>query len=131
MKKYSHAHWYPRMADEEHFNELRKDYPDHSHKTDEELNNHFNRGRKYTVTWDHVGEAYGDYEKLADAFFELQTELKERTPISGGDQKYSNDRHSLAVEIKETLEAHGHWVPENFVGPDLIMAIGKALEKDT
>lgn len=25
-------------------------------------------GRKYRVLWDHIGDAYGDYEPLADAY---------------------------------------------------------------
>lgn len=45
---------------------------------------------------------------------------------------YSADRLSLALEIKETLETRGHWAPkENWAGPDLITAVGKALDKDT
>lgn len=45
---------------------------------------------------------------------------------------YSADRLSLALEIKETLEFRGHWTPkENWAGPDLITAVGKALDKGT
>ena len=40
---------------------------------------------------------------------------------------YSNDRLSLAQEIKETLEVNGQWTPKNYAGSDIIMAVGKAL----
>lgn len=43
--------------------------------------------------------------------------------------KYSDDRLSLAQEIAETLEANGHWVPYDWAGPDLIVAVGLALKK--
>lgn len=42
--------------------------------------------------------------------------------------KYSEDRISLAQEIAETLRNNGCWVPKDWAGPDLIMAVGKALE---
>lgn len=44
--------------------------------------------------------------------------------------KYSDDRLSLAQEIKETLESRGFWVPKDWAGPDLIMAVAKALDKN-
>lgn len=45
-----------------------------------------------------------------------------------GVDRYSDDRLSLAQEIAETLKSRGHWVPANYAGPDLIMAVGKALD---
>ena len=42
--------------------------------------------------------------------------------------KYSDDRISLAQEIAETLKARGYWVPVDFAGPGLILAIGLALD---
>lgn len=50
-------------------------------------------------------------------------------PAPAGHPRYSDDRLSLAQEIAETLMARGHWVPKEFAGPDLITAVGQALEK--
>ena len=38
-------------------------------------------------------------------------------------------RYSISLEIKETLERLGHWVPAKWVGPDLITAVGLAFER--
>lgn len=42
----------------------------------------------------------------------------------------SEDRLSLAQEIVETLRSRGHWVPHDWAGPDLINAVGMALDKE-
>ena len=64
--------WFPRVVDQEYFDELREDYPDKAHWTNEELDDYFNEyGRKYSITWDHVGDAYEEYEELADAYLKL------------------------------------------------------------
>jgi len=46
---------------------------------------------------------------------------------------YSDDRLSLAQEIRETLRSRGHWTPsgskQGEAGPDLIMAVGLALSE--
>jgi len=39
---------------------------------------------------------------------------------------YSDDRLSLAQELRETLKSRGLWCPDT-AGPDLIMAIALAL----
>lgn len=39
--------------------------------TNEELHDYYNHGKKYSTTWDHVGDAYAEYEKLADAYLAL------------------------------------------------------------
>lgn len=38
--------------------------------------------------------------------------------------KYSDDRLSLALEIRDTLAANAQWCPYDWAGPDLITAIG-------
>ncbi len=43
--------------------------------------------------------------------------------------EYSDDRKSICNEIAETLKSRGKWVPKNQHGPDLIMAVGKALDE--
>jgi hypothetical protein len=56
--------------------------------------------------------------------------MTERRPEVEYREKYSDDRLSLAQEIADTLEANGHWVPYDWAGPDLIMALGLALKKE-
>ncbi len=43
--------------------------------------------------------------------------------------RYSDDRLSLAQEIRDTLLCRGYWVPKDWAGPDLITAVGKALDE--
>jgi len=38
---------------------------------DEDLQEVAVEGKKYLTTWDHVGDAYRDYEPLADAFLKM------------------------------------------------------------
>ena len=64
-------YWFPELCDEAYFKRLREDYPDKAEMSDEELHDYYNEGRKYAVTWDHVGDAYEEYENLADAFLGL------------------------------------------------------------
>lgn len=42
--------------------------------------------------------------------------------------RYSDDRMALAQEIAETLRSRGFYCPKDFAGPDLITAVGQALE---
>lgn len=63
--------WFPKLCNEEYFASLREDYPDNAHMTNEELHDYYNHGKKYSTTWDHVGDAYAEYEKLADAYLAL------------------------------------------------------------
>lgn len=65
--------WEPVPVDAAYFAQLREDYPDKADWTDDELNDHFNEtGGRYAVTWDHVGDAYAQFEELADAYLELK-----------------------------------------------------------
>lgn len=70
-------YWFPVLCDAAYFAELRKDYPEKAHLSDEELHDYFNDGLKYQNLWDHVGDAYGDYEPLADSYLELLEALKD------------------------------------------------------
>lgn len=69
-------YWFPALCDAEYIARLRVDYPEHAEKSDEELHDYFNHGLKYQNLWDHVGDAYGDYEPLADSYLEILTALK-------------------------------------------------------
>lgn len=67
--------WEPNLCNKQHFERLRSDYPEHANKNDDELHDYFDDRKKYSVTWDHVGDAYDEYEKLADAYVKLKAQL--------------------------------------------------------
>lgn len=69
--------WIPQLADAKYAEQLRKDYPHNAEYSDDELLDFYCGGRKYVITWDHVGDAYGEYEKLADAYFEQQQRIQD------------------------------------------------------
>lgn len=69
--------WYPVLCDDAYFARLREDYPIKAGWSDEKLHEYFNYGAKYSTMWDHLGEAYVDYEKLADAFLELEKKFED------------------------------------------------------
>lgn len=66
--------WYPEIVDAAYLARLRSDYPENAHKSDEELRGDYDCEEKYGVTWDHIGDAYAEYEPLADAYLELEAE---------------------------------------------------------
>jgi hypothetical protein len=66
--------WFPVLCDENYYKQLRDDYPESAGMSDDELHEDYADGRKYAVTWDHTGDAYDEYEKLADAYIELLKE---------------------------------------------------------
>jgi hypothetical protein len=68
--------WWPVLCDRAYFTRLREDYPDDADCSDEELHETYADGQKYATTWDHTGDAYEEYEKLADAFLALQDVAK-------------------------------------------------------
>lgn len=43
--------------------------------TDEEIVDEYADSRRYAVTWGHVGDAYGQFEPLADAYFKLKRQV--------------------------------------------------------
>jgi hypothetical protein len=70
--------WYPTKADSAYFERLRNDYPDKADWPDERLHDYFSYGAKYPTNWDHIGDAYGEYEPLVDAFFAMEEALIEQ-----------------------------------------------------
>lgn len=65
--------WEPQPTDAAWLARLRSDYEDKAGWSDEQLMDYFNEyGRKYAVTWDHVGDAYEQFEALADAYLKLR-----------------------------------------------------------
>lgn len=61
-------YWEPELCDDDYFSRLRLDYPENSDMSNDELHDHFNNSRKYSITWDHIGDAYAEYEPLSDAY---------------------------------------------------------------
>ena len=66
--------WYPEPFNAEYAQRLREDYPENAHMSDDDLWEYYCDSRKYPVTWDHVGDAYDEYEPLVDAYFSLRAE---------------------------------------------------------
>lgn len=72
IDKYKDEFWFPEKVDENYIKKLREVYPEETENmTNNEVHERYCDGQKYATLWDHVGEAYCDYEGLADAFFEL------------------------------------------------------------
>ena len=73
--------WWPEITDAEWIARIRSDYPEDTEDLDDDtIREEYADGRKYAVTWDHIGDAYGDWERLADAFLALLSEREK-----GGD----------------------------------------------
>ena len=68
--------WYPRLVDDAYLKRLRKDYPESAHLADDELRAEYECEEKYATLWDHIGDAYGEYEKVADRMLELEAEVE-------------------------------------------------------
>jgi len=68
--------WFPVMCDAAYFARLREDYPDNAHMSDEELHAHYNESAKYQNLWDHTGDAYEQFEKVADDYLRLRAEIE-------------------------------------------------------
>ena len=69
--------WWPTVIDEAHIAGLREEYPEKADLSDEDLLEYFDEGKEtgeFSITWDHVGDAYEEYEKLARAFLKLVNE---------------------------------------------------------
>ena len=64
--------WEPVRSDHVWCERLRKDYPHNAHMSDEQLRDEYADGREFAVTWDHVGDAYAQFEKLAEAYLKLK-----------------------------------------------------------
>ena len=68
-------HWEPVLADAAYAEHLREDYSTDAHMSDDEILDKYCDGKKYVILWDHLGDAYWDYVKLADAYLEQKARL--------------------------------------------------------
>lgn len=70
--------WFPTLMDARWVAGVRADHPKETDgMSDEFLRESYGNGGKYADTWDHLGDARHDYEKLADAYLELLDRTKE------------------------------------------------------
>ena len=68
--------WIPVLTDAEWCAQIREDYPeDAANSDDDTIREEYADGWKYADTWDQLGDAREQLEKLADAYFELTAEL--------------------------------------------------------
>ena len=58
--------WWPVPTDAAWGAQMRVDYPENAAFDDELMRQYYNHGRRYETPWDHIGEAYEEYEPLAD-----------------------------------------------------------------
>ncbi len=73
-------YWFPKLVDNAYLQQLRDDYPEQAHLDDDSLKEHFDLWWKYADTWDHLGDARDEYEKLADAYLALIAKYPEEAP---------------------------------------------------
>jgi|GEM_PF-6581190 len=76
MSKYKKEFWYPKLVDADYVQGLREDYPEEIEDDwdDDVVRDQFDCTSKYAQLWDNIGDAYDDFEPLADAFLELEKE---------------------------------------------------------
>ena len=69
-------YWHPVLCDKEHFDRLRRDYPEDTEgMSDEDIHEYYDESRKYSDVWDNIGDARADWEMLADDWFRLRQAL--------------------------------------------------------
>ena len=106
MSKNKKPYWFPELCDAAYCKRLREDYPDDAaDMSDEELIEHYNAGAKYSTTWDDIGDAYEEYEPLADAFLDLLEALKEAESRLSHATFIKSDSHALAETIAKAERA--------------------------
>jgi len=75
VKQWKDRFWFPKLVDADYIIKLRQDYPEETSAMDDDtIIDKYCDGQRYATLWDHQGDAYEDFEPLADAFFELLAE---------------------------------------------------------
>ena len=75
--------WFPRKADAAWVAEIRDEDPDETAgMDDEDVIDKYAYGRRYVVTWDHLGDAYDQYEALVDEYIALLEIVRKGQPPS-------------------------------------------------
>lgn len=111
MNNKEKPYWYPQKTDSEWAEQMRRDMPEYQHFSDDDLREKFADGKKYHVLWDHTGDAYEQFEKLADAYLEIMenaTELEHQLLAAmqsfkdrsdSGEDNLSDDPEEAAKEV--------------------------------
>ena len=71
--------WWPVKTDDDWLRQIRMDYPENMHWSNEELRDHFAGGSEYAnpSLWDHTGDAADGWEELAKDHATLATRIED------------------------------------------------------
>ena len=70
--------WEPTPTDPAWVERVRSDYPEACAGHDDEwVRDKYANGRRYGVLWDHIGDAYEQFEALADAYLAMKRAARE------------------------------------------------------
>ena len=74
MAQLEHDHWHPELTDKAWCKEVRNQgYDDEDHGLDDdEIREKYAGGRRYATTWDHIGDAYDEWEPMCDDWLRLK-----------------------------------------------------------
>ena len=108
-----HPWWEPVPTDAAYFARLRSDYPENAHMSDDELRDHYEVHEKYVVTWDHVGDAYAEYEPLADAYLSREADRLAVVALAAAAERERLCAHFAAGLSNQYCQWCGH---QAFVG---------------
>ena len=88
MTKSERPWWYPTLVDDAYLKRLRQDYPDYAHFDDDELRTRYECESKYATLWDDLGDAYDEYEPVADRMLELEKEVERLRELQSATRRY-------------------------------------------
>jgi len=100
--------WYPQTK-KEMADELREEYPEQKELSDQEILDQFDiSDSKYATTWDNLGDAQEQFEKVADRMLEQEEDIKRLRGLLRRSQPFVARLQppvlDLAVEIAEELK---------------------------
>ena len=115
MSEVEKPYWYPDRVDTNWFARMRKDYPERAHLSDDELAEYFEvDGSKYTnlTVWDHAGDAYEDFEPLADDWFARGDEIEQLRAVLEeiGKHKTYAEMDRLARANTDSMNGHDYFI---------------------
>lgn len=70
--------WWPVETNDDWVNGIKADYPeDTDGMCENDIRDEYANNLKYQITWDHIGDAYEQFEKLADDWHRLKKKCGE------------------------------------------------------
>lgn len=76
--------WFPKRVDAALVARLRKDYPEDAELSDGDILAKYEYdGKKFATTWDHLGDAQDQFDRLADAYLKLRAAYLAEHPADG------------------------------------------------